>query len=213
MRAWLSRPRTGFDWLLIWLAVAYFAVVAIWDFGSSVRASADALGDGEVWTLFTSSLEVDGGVPALQLLLTALIAAAVIVREGPRLWWVVALVGHVGSALIAYGIIGLAELLDSASADRVADDPDYGVSCVLAASFGALAVSGYLAIRREEGANGGGPAAGLGPMWDRVALFAGLLGIAGLLPLSFGWYGLEHPISYVLGATVAAIAIRRRTAR
>lgn len=199
MKEWLSRPRSAVDWLLIWLAVAYFAVVAIRDFGSSIQSSADALADGEVWTLLTSALEVEGGVPGLQLLLTAIVAGAVIVREGPRLWWGVALAGHVGSALIAYGIIGIAELLSSASADRVADDADYGVSCVLAASLGALAVSGFLAARGKNADS-----------WDRVALVAGLIGIVALLPLSFGWYGIEHPIAYLLGAGVAAFAIRRR---
>lgn len=202
MKGWLSRPRGTFDWLLIWLAVTYFAVVAVTDFGSSFRSSAEAVGEGEVWTLLTSALEVDGSLPGLQLLLTAIVAGAVIVREGPRLWWAVALAGHVGSALIAYGIIGLAGLLDSTSADRVADDPDYGVSCVLAASLGALAVSGYLGTRRREDPG------------DRVALFGGLLGLVALVPLSFGWYGVEHPIAYLLGAGVTALALhRRRVAR
>jgi hypothetical protein len=197
-RAWIDR-------LLIALAVAYFAVVALWDFGDSVRSSADAIGVGRLWVLFTSSLEIDGGVPGLQILLSAAVAAAVIVREGPRLWWVVAVAGHVGSALIAYGIIGLAELLDSASADRVADNADYGVSCVLAASLGALAVSGAVALARRRGRRQ--------RRWDAAALAFGVLGMIGLLPASFGWYDVEHPISYVLGAAVTWLALDRRRAR
>jgi hypothetical protein len=191
------------DRLLMALAVAYFVVAAIWDFGDWERASADAVGDGRVWVLFTSSLEVAGSVPLLQVLLGAAVAAAVIAREGPRLWWAAALAGHVGSGLIAYAIIGLAELLDSSSAERVADDADYGVSCVLAASLGALAVSGALALRRR----GDRPAR----RWDAAALGFGLLGMVALLPISFGWYDAEHPISYALGATVAWLLIRRRS--
>jgi hypothetical protein len=203
MDASIMRRGTWLDRLLIVLAVAYFAVAAIWDFGDWVRASADEVGDGRVWVLFTSSLEVAGSVPLLQVLLGAAVAAAVIVREGPRLWWVVAVVGHVGSGLIAYGIIGLAELLDSRSAERVADNADYGVSCVLAASLGALAMSGALALGRRQGRRA--------RRWDGAALGFGLLGMVGLLPVSFGWYDVEHPISYALGAAFAWLIIRRRS--
>ena len=199
MRIEATKRWSGLDWLLAGLTVAYFAVVAIWDLGDWVRSSADAVGDGRVWVLFTSSLEVAGELPLLQVILGAAVAAAVIAREGPRLWWVVALVGHVGSGLVAYGLIGLASLLDSESADRVADESDYGVSCVLAASFGALAASAALAVRRGSRRRA-----------DWAALAAGILGMLGLLPVSFGWYDVEHPISYVLGAAVTWIVVNRR---
>lgn len=202
MDASILKRGTWLDRLLIGLAVAYFAVAAVWDFGDWVRSSADEVADGRVWVLFTSSLEVAGSLPLLQILLGAAVAAAVIVREGPRLWWVVALVGHVGSGLIAYGIIGLAELLlDSTSAQRVADDADYGVSCVLAASLGALMMSGAIALTRRRGRRA--------RRWDGAAFGAGVLGMIGLLPMSFGWYDVEHPISYALGAVVTWVWLRR----
>lgn len=52
------------------------------------------------------------------------------------------MVGHAGSALVAYAVIGLATALGSSSADAAADDRDLGISCVLAATLGALLASG-----------------------------------------------------------------------
>jgi hypothetical protein len=91
------------------------------------------------------------------------------------------LVGHVGSALLTYAIIGVA------GADAAADDPDFGISCVLGASLGALFASG----RRVLGA----------------------IGFLALLPFSFDWYGPEHPLSFVLGALVVVAADRLRGRR
>jgi uncharacterized protein YqgC (DUF456 family) len=162
----------------------------------------DEVGDGQVWLLGSSALEATGELRAAQVVLLALVTIVVVAREGPRLWWLVAIAGHVGSALIAYAIVWLAELIGSASADRVADEADYGISCVLAAQFGALAVSGALALR-----------AGSRRGVDRAAAIGGAVGLFGLIPFSFGWYDVEHPLAWLLGATVAALVIRRRVAR
>jgi hypothetical protein len=43
-------------------------------------------------------------------------------RHGAVTWWLAALAGHVGSALLAYAIIAVADALGSASAGRVEDD-------------------------------------------------------------------------------------------
>ena len=70
-----------------------------------------------------------------------------------------ALSAHVVSPLFAYGMIGLAVGLGSIRRERAADDPDYGVSCVLAGSLGALFASGPSArpgkVRRGAGARRG----------------------------------------------------------
>jgi hypothetical protein len=94
------------------------------------------------------------------------------------------LVGHVGSALIAYAIIGIAILLGSSGAEAAANDPDFGISCVLGASLGALFASGWRVV--------------------------GAVGFVLLLPFSLDWYGPEHPLSFVLGALVVGIAGRLR---
>jgi hypothetical protein len=150
---------------------------------ASLQASADLVADGEVWRLFTSALVVDG-VAAPQIALTALAAFAVIRLQGAAVWWAVVLVGHVGSALIAYAIIGIAILLGSGGAEAAANDPDFGISCVLGASLGALFASGWRVV--------------------------GAVGFVLLLPFSLEWYGPEHPLSFVLGALVVGIAGRLR---
>ena len=141
-RAAAHNPPVTTNRLLTAATVIWLAAVAAFELGGTVPAdvgaSPDAVADGEVWRLLSSSLLIDAGLPALQLALLAAATALVIRRAGPRVWWVAALVGHVVSALLAYASIGVAIALGSDSADRVADDWDYGISCVLAALTGVL---------------------------------------------------------------------------
>jgi hypothetical protein len=129
-----------------------------------------------VWLLATSALEAQGPLPLVQVALTAAVAGLVISRVGVRAWWRAVLAGHVGSAVLVYALIA------AAGAHAAAAQPDYGVSCVLGASFGALLV------RRG----------------DRVAVAVGFAGMLALAPLSFSWLGLEHPLAVALGAAVSA---------
>jgi hypothetical protein len=178
------------------LAVLYFVaviVVTILERSGTVavgelQASADLVADGEVWRLLSSGLVVEGlAVP--QIAVTALAAGIVIRLEGAVLWWWAALVGHVGSALLAYAIIGVAVALGSGGAKAAADDPDYGISCVLGGTLGAMFAAGY---RRR----------------DAALVGMGLAGGIVLLPFSLDWYGPEHPLSFVLGAAVVLWASR-----
>jgi hypothetical protein len=159
----------------------------------ALDSSAAAVGRGEVWRLVTSSLVVEGPA-APQIALTALVVATVIRLEGSFVWWCAAVIGHVGSAAIAYAVIGLAIALGSASADAAADNDDFGISCVLGASLGALLGSGI--IRR-----------------DRTLVAIALFGLVVLLPFSLDWYGPEHPLSFALGAAVTAIIAGRDVRR
>jgi hypothetical protein len=100
-------------------AVAYFVavvVVTVLVRSDSLAAagpgsSIDELADGNLLGLLTSSLPVAGPLPVLQIAAGALAAAVVIRREGAAMWWIAALAGHLGSALISYGIVGLASSL------------------------------------------------------------------------------------------------------
>lgn len=134
--------------------------------------------------------------------IAAIAAGAVILREGPVTWWLAAIAGHVGSALLAYALIAIAAVLGSAGADRASDDPDFGVSCVLGASVGALLASAVLA--RRDGARDAG---------TTVALAAGLTGAAAMLALSAGWLDAEHGLSVALGAGVVIVRDSGRRCR
>jgi hypothetical protein len=143
---------------------------------SDLQSSAEQVADGELWRLVSSGLVVDGAaVP--QIALTAAAAFVAIRAAGPAVWWVAVIVGHVGSALLNYAIIGIAVLLGSDGAEAAADDPDFGISCVLGATLGVLFASGYRVL--------------------------GAVSFLLLLPFSLDWYGPEHPLSFMLGAAVA----------
>ncbi|HEX2125162.1 MAG TPA: hypothetical protein VHF45_01215 [Thermoleophilaceae bacterium] len=179
-------------------AVAYFTAAVVvtilvrsGDLAAAAPASSvDELAEGDLLGLLTSGLPAAVPLAMPQIALTALAAAVVISREGATVWWVAALVGHVGSALISYGVVGLASALGSGAARDAENDPDYGISAVLAATLGALLASGLRA-------------------GDRVAVAVGAGGFAALLPFSIGWLGIQHLLAFGLGA---AVALRLRSA-
>ncbi|MGK2956390.1 MAG: hypothetical protein ACSLFI_12065 [Solirubrobacterales bacterium] len=183
-----------FDLGLIALAIIYVVYVGTSGVGSHYYASADRVtDDGRVWLLATSALEVVKTLDTVQWVMLAGAVGLAIYRLGPRIWWAVALTGHIGSAIISYGIIELAILLDSGSADRTAAQADFGVSIVLAASLGAVMASAIDASRQEGAMSRG----------DRVALCIGLLGLLGMIAFSFGWYDVQHLIGYGIGFFLA----------
>jgi hypothetical protein len=127
---------------------------------------------------------VDGAaIP--QIALTAAAAFVFIRRCGALLWWAVVLLGHVGSALLTYAIIGIAIALGSEGAEAAADDPDFGISCVLGATLGGLYASGLRVI--------------------------GAIGFLLMIPFSLDWYGPEHPLSFAIGALLARSRITRKS--
>jgi hypothetical protein len=175
------------------LLAACYVAAAAWGFSDpSLRAGADAVVDGRVWTLLTSALQPQGPAPLAQVVVLALVALVVIVREGPVVWWAAALAGHVLSALVAYGAIAVAAWLGSAAAARAGGRPDFGISCVLGGSAGALLAGGLV-------------------RGDRVATAAGGFALLVSLALSLGWYDVEHALSVLLGAAAAWPLIRRRS--
>jgi hypothetical protein len=163
--------RTRSDLIPRALAAAYFVVAAV---GVVAPASADAVAGGRIWLLLTSALAAQGPAPLTQVVVAAAVAALVVNRLSAAAWWRAALAGHVLAALIAYTAIALAGATGAAAVS------DYGVSCVLGASLGAL----------------------LTVHGDRVAVAVGAIGALAVLPLSFGWLGIEHPLSVVIGAAV-----------
>jgi hypothetical protein len=184
------------DRVLVALALAYWVFVLVWGTDGTVihpaalGSSPTSVANGELERLLSSALVVEGPLPLAQVGLGAGLTWVVMRRHGPRAWWGAALTGHVGSALVAYAFIALAVAAGMAP-DRIEDQPDFGISAVLAASAGALAAG---ALRRGE----------------RGLAFACLAGLAIMVALSVDWYGVEHPLAFALGAAFLTLYERRR---
>jgi hypothetical protein len=198
-----QRRRRALERLLAAAAVAWLAAVALLEVAGAdplpvdVGSSPDTLVAGDAWRLLSSALIVDSALPLLQVAVTAAVTAVVLVRHGPIVWWLAALAGHVGSTLIAYALIGGAIALGSASADRVADDWDFGISCVLAAEAGVLFAGG---LRRLRG--------GRGDARDIALVVATSLGLLATLA-TIDWYGIEHQFAFALGAWILVACERQ----
>jgi hypothetical protein len=151
----------------------------------------------QVWRLFSSGLIVRGAVPFVQLAVLIAVAVEVMRRQGPVLWAVAAVGGHVLSAVVAYWVMQVEIWKRDGGAYVAAGWHDYGISCLLAGSLGALCADAVLRWRatrsRREGA---------------LAAFLGLLAI-GTAPLALSWYGVEHGLSFATGAVVIALVGRR----
>lgn len=190
------------DRALAVLAVAWVAAVAVLQAGSvldpaDVASSPDTVAGGALWRLLASALVVDAPAAAAQIAIVAALTALVLVRDGGVTWWLAALAGHVGSAVLAYAGIAVADALGSASAERFTAEPDYGVSCVLAALNGvALAGTARRIRARRAGAID----------WIVVAGTA----VATVVWLAtLDWYGVEHLYAFGIGALVAILRARR----
>jgi hypothetical protein len=190
---------------LLALAGAYFAaLVAVALLRATVGAphvadvasSPDAIAHGRIWTLATSALIVSGP-PALEIPGVAVVAALLIRRHGPATFWRAALAGHIGSAVLAYAIVGIVAASGAHLAHHVLHTPDYGVSCVWGGVIGALGVSFVRRLRRRG---------------QRLALriVAASYVTLGLLALVIGSPLLraEHILAVLLGAVVMLRATR-----
>jgi hypothetical protein len=95
--------------------------------------------DGKVWLLASNAFVADNPV-VLSLVAFAGFAAAAGAVCGLRTLWVSAAAGHVGSTILVY--LGLAAVgaVRPAAVDRVAHLQDYGVSAIVAAWLGGLAL-------------------------------------------------------------------------
>ena len=154
------------------------------------------LARGEVWRLATSALpvsrfaflEIAGAVTAIALAVRAF---------GLGVFAIAAVLGHVGSTLVAYAGVGVMWLADPHWIGGLVEDADYGISAVWFAALGLLAVA--LGARRRA----------LG-----VALFGGCVAVSfALLELSDWLAFAEHVLSLCFGAATGVVAMRRRAAR
>jgi hypothetical protein len=189
-----SMRKTGAALAAVWLvAVAVIAVLRGPDTVADLACAPAALWAGKLWTLLSSALIIQG--PAIpQLLMTAALAAALVRACGGAAFWVVAAAGHIGATLLAYAGIGLIYLVERSTAQGVLHAPDYGISAVWAAAFGALAV---VAMRRGHHPH-------ITAAWSLavLALFVVLVPVDGELA------DVEHLLAFVIGAGVMAVRAR-----
>jgi len=105
-------------------------------------ASARKIASGRVWLLPASALVVDRPV-FIGLATFALLAVATLRLCGTRTFWLAAAVGHAGSTLLVYTIIGSAQLADPDAFSRAAVTSDFGVSAIQGAWVGAITATAW----------------------------------------------------------------------
>ena len=105
-------------------------------------AGGTKIASGQVWLLPTSAVIVDRPV-MIGLVAFALLAVATLRICGARTFWLAAAVGHVGSTLLVYAIIGSAQLADPEAFASAAARPDFGVSAIQGAWVGAIVATAW----------------------------------------------------------------------
>ena len=105
-------------------------------------ASAAKIAAGQVWVVPTSALIVDRPV-LIGLAAFALLAVATLRLCGARTFWLAAALGHAGSTLLVYAIIGSARLADPHMFTRAVVSADFGVSAMQGAWVGAIAATAW----------------------------------------------------------------------
>lgn len=166
---------------------------------STLASSPQGLADGRVWLLVTSGLLADR--PAVASLVgfwlvgfAALAVCTVRVAVGA------ALAGHVLSALVVYGIVGLARLVDPHAFASVVQLADYGLSAMIAAWLGAIASVFW---SRYPG------------KLSRLLVTLGSVGCVGIglaLRPDVTFLDSEHLVAFAIGVTLASPAFRARFA-
>jgi hypothetical protein len=131
----------------------------------TLAASPRAFGAGKVWLLVTNASVAQRPV-LLSVASFAILAVVTPYLCGSGVFAASAVVGHVGSTLVVYGIVGLLSALDAGLVRNVVDLPDYGVSAIQAAWIGAIAAT----VWRRHGAR----------RRNRVLVVAGCLAVTAI---------------------------------
>ncbi|MEA2255176.1 MAG: hypothetical protein QOG35_1221 [Solirubrobacteraceae bacterium] len=186
-------------YLLVVAVLAGLRQIALVD-PDALASTPARVAHGEWWGLVTSGLVVEGQ-PLPQIAGLAIAAVLLIRRAGSGALWRAAATAHVGSAVIAYAVVGLIALATPSAVQRVAEFPDYGISCVCGGILGALAVTAVVGVRRH------------GPRREAALV---LLCVAWLVASVAAWPRLtaaEHLLSFLLGAAVVGVPALRASRR
>jgi hypothetical protein len=165
---------------LIALAAIEATGIPDWE---SIASSPAAIAHGRVWLLLSSGLVIEG-LPWAQLSVVTVVLVVALRQLGAVRLWIVALTAHLGAALIAYTAVAVLWLVHRSWVD--ADEPDYGISVVLAGELGALAARGG---RR------------MGLLVGAAALIGFGIGVADSSVLA----NAEHLLGFGLGALTIAV--------
>lgn len=160
-------------------------------------ASATKIASGRVWLLPASALIVDRPV-LIGLAAFGVLALATLRFCGARTFWLAAAVGHAGSTLLVYAIIGSTQLADPQMFTSAAMRPDFGVSAMQAAWVGAITATAWSRAGTDHR--------------DRRLVAAGACAIAGV-----AWWlhpdpsilTTEHLFAFLIGCGIVS---RRRVA-
>ena len=156
-------------------------------------ASAAKVASGQLWVLPASALVVDRPV-LIGLAAFAVLAAVTLRCCGPRVFWLAAIAGHLGSTLAVYAIIGAARLVDPHLFTNALQSADFGVSAMQAAWVGAIATTAWLWAGRD------------GRL--RAAVAAGVLAVAAvawLLHPDPSILTTEHAFAFFIGCGIVAV--------
>jgi len=104
---------------------------------TDLAASPKAVAEGRLWLLLTSGVVADH--PWLPSLLGfALVGFAALSVANARVVVLAALAGHVLATLLVYGFLGAAAAVDSGAFANLADQPDIGLSAIIASWIGVV---------------------------------------------------------------------------
>lgn len=195
-RATVGLARAGAAAAFAWLAAAAAVTASYeWFGGPSPEHLASSpwhVWHGDEWRLFTSMFPISRF--AVLELLGCLLAVVVALRlVGGLVFWIVAIVAHVGATLVVYAAIGVLWLVDRSAVTEAVTDPDYGISAVWMGAIGAISVALAVRGRRRDAAAVAG---------TTVAVCLGLIWVSG------GVAAAEHLLALALGALTARPLLR-----
>ncbi|HEY8028696.1 MAG TPA: hypothetical protein VIE38_04205 [Gaiellaceae bacterium] len=155
-------------------------------------SSATRLASGRVWVLPASALIVDRPV-LIGLVAFGMLAAATLRFCELRTFWLAAVVGHVGSTLFVYAIIGSTQLADREVFAAAAVRPDFGVSAIQGAWVGAITATAWSRAGTDRR--------------NRILVAAGVCAVSGV-----GWWlhpdpsilTTEHLVAFFIGCVTVS---------
>ena len=109
---------------------------------TSLASDPNRVRAGKVWLLVSNGIFVQRPI-ILSFVALAVLAYAAMFVCGARISCLAALIGHVGSTLLAYGVYGIVHLSNAHAFSALGSRPDYGVSAVTAAWLGAVAITAW----------------------------------------------------------------------